>query len=188
MDLEEPMSKIAVVFYSKSGSNRYLAERTAEALKGELIGIKPRVSPLAFQLLASSTGLSLGNRRMKRDISLYDSVVLCGPIWMGQLIAPLRDFIGKYGSAIKKLHFITCCGSTDSSKDDKFGYAHVLRKVETEMPEKVGIMEAFPIELVLPRDKKNDDQAMMNTRLNDSNFIGEIKERFDSLISRITAS
>ena len=42
--------------------------------------------------------------------------------------------------------------------------------------------EAFPIDLVLSDEQKGDDAAFMNTHLNDSNFKGEIKERFDKLI------
>lgn len=182
------MSKHIVVYYSKTGSNKYLAEKTAKTLDADIVQIQPRVTPFLFQLLASSTGISWGNKKINIDFSQYSSVILCGPIWMGTLIAPLNDFINKKGKDIDILHFMTCCGSKDLNKEDKFGYAHVFRKVRDLMGNKSREFMAFPIELVLPEDKKEDDQAMMNTRLNDQNFIGTVEKRFNDYIERIIAS
>lgn len=182
------MSKNLVAYYSKSGSNKYLAERAAKAMNADIVEIKPRVTPFASLLFASATGLSWGNRKIGRDLSSYDSILLCGPIWMGQFVAPLKDFWKKHRKEIKKLHFMTCCGSKDRTKDDKFGYAHVLKKIQELAGNKTGELQAFPIELVLPEDKREDDQAMMNARLSDSNFTGEIADRFEVFIKEVTAS
>jgi len=180
------MSKNIVVYYSRKGSNKYLAEKAAEVLKCEALPLKPRVSPFIFLLIASATKLSFGNRALKTDFNDYDSVVLCGPVWMGQVIAPLTDFIKKHRGDIKKMTFITCCGSTDAGKNDKFGYATVFEKVRELAGDKCGICEAFPIELVLPEEQKGDEQSMMNTRLSGSNFTGEIKSRFDAFTRQLS--
>ncbi|MBI9105235.1 MAG: hypothetical protein JEZ04_00735 [Spirochaetales bacterium] len=180
------MSKNVVVYYSKNGSNKYLAEKTAEVLKCEALPLRPRVSPFLLLLLASATKISLGNRTLKIDLNDYDSIVLCGPVWMGLVIAPLSDFIRKHKDDIKKLNFITCCGSTDEGKNDKFGYATVFTKIKELLGDKCGVCEAFPVELVLPEDQKGDDQRMMNTILSDSNFTGEIKARFDAFIGELS--
>ena len=82
-----------MVYYSKNGSNRYLAGKIAD----------------------------------------YDRVILCGPIWMGRLIPPLRTFLLKYKHIIRQLYFVTCCGSSDAKKDEKFGHALVFREVENIM-------------------------------------------------------
>ena len=179
------MSKYAVVYYSSKGSNKFLANKTAKALGCDLIRLKPRLDSFFFLLLASATKISPGNKSIKYNFSECDSIVLCGPIWMGQFIAPLHDFLKKYIKDIKMLNFITCCGSTDSTKDDKFGYATVFLKIRSIMGEKCRISEAFPIELVLPENKRSDDQAMMNTRLSDSNFKGKIQIRFDDFINKL---
>lgn len=179
------MGNKIVVYYSNTGNNRYLAERTAEALGSEIVTIKPRVAPHLLLLLASATKISPGNRKMEKDFGTYESVILCGPIWMGQVVAPLSDFLKKYGNQIKKLHFITCCGSKDSTKDDRFGYAHVFRKIRNIAGDRSGEFRAFPVELSLPEEKRNNDQAMMEARLNDESFKGELEKRLGDFISAI---
>lgn len=179
------MGKKIVVYYSQKGSNRFLAEKTAEALNCEIMSIQPRLSALFFLLLASATKLSWGNKKIQKDWATYDSVILCGPIWMGQLISPLRDFVKKYKSKIQKFHFITCCGSSDSKQNDKFGYALVFDKAKKMIGEKMGISRAFPIELMIPEDKKDDNQAMMNASLNSATFQGEVVDRFNNFIGEV---
>jgi hypothetical protein len=45
---------------------------------------------------------------------------------------------------------------------------------------------AFPIDLVVPEDKKENPEAIMKTRLSDTNFNGAIKERFDQMIATLS--
>lgn len=82
------MNKTLVVYYSKTGNNRYLAEKTAEALGCPSAALRPRLPGLLFLLPASATKISLGNRRLKETVSDYDEVILCGPIWMGMFVSP----------------------------------------------------------------------------------------------------
>ncbi|MBB6480137.1 flavodoxin family protein [Spirochaeta isovalerica] len=180
--------KSVVVYYSHTGNNRYLAEKTALALNSEAIEIHPRFSAFPFLVLSSLTKLSSGIRKIDKDFSSYDSVILCGPIWMGQIVSPLNDFLKKYISQINRLHFITCCGSKDSTKEDKFGYSHVFRKLKEMIGKKAGLMEAFPIELILPAEDKENDQAMMEARLSDRSFNEEIKARLEAFAGKLTAS
>lgn len=179
------MIKNAVVYYSKTGSNRFLAEKTAEALSCEAVQLHPRVSPLLPLLLASATKISFGNKTLKKDFSEFEQITVVGPVWMGQIAAPIYDFIRKYGSDIKKLNFITCCGSSDDAKNDKFGYALVFDKVKKLCEGKCGLCEAFPIDLLLSDEQKKDDELMMKTRMTDANFTAEIKERFDKTIREL---
>ena len=127
-----------------------------------------------------------GIKNLKHNIKEYDRLILCGPIWMGSLIAPLRNFIKKYKHNIKNLYFVTCCGSTDDKKDDKFGYAHVFSKIKNLMEDKAVHYLAFPIALVLPEDKVEDGDTIMNTRLTDQNFKGRIQERYEDFIDSVS--
>jgi len=76
-------------------------------------------------------------------------------------------------------------GSPDDKKNEKFGYGLVFKEVESILKDKSVLCQAFPIALVLPDDKKDDDDAFMKTHLNVENFKGEIKERFDNLIQQV---
>ena len=175
------MKKIIVIYYSNKGSNKYLAGKISKSLSCESEQIKPRMNIFLLFLM----NIHLGIRPLKHKIEDYDMVILCGPIWMGKLIPPLRSFIKKYSTKINKFIFVTCCGSTDAGKDEKFGHGLVFKEVEAILNDKCIICQAFPVGLVLPEDKKEDADAFMKTHLNDENFKGEILERFDNFIEKV---
>lgn len=174
--------KTLVVYYSKNGSNRYLAGKIAERLSCEIEELKPRLDIFLLHLMR----INLGNKKLKHKISEYDNVILCGPIWIGKLIPPLRNFLMKYKESIRQLDFVTCCGSSDAKKDEKFGHGLVFREVQKIMGDKCSVCQAFPIELILPDYKKEDEDAIMNTRLSDENFFGLIQERLNTFVAGVT--
>ena len=174
--------KTIVVYYSRKGSNKYLAEKISKSLSCEIEEIKPRLNVFLLFLM----NIHLGIRSLKHNIKEYDRVILCGPIWMGKLIPPLRSFINKYVYQINKLVFVTCCGSTYAKKDEKFGHGLVFKEVESIFGNKCILCQAFPIGLVMPDDKKEDTDAFMKTHLNDDNFKGEMLERYKGFIKKLS--
>jgi len=173
--------KTIVVFYSRKGSNSYVAHKIANTLSCDIEKIKPRVNVFMLFLM----DIHFGIKPIKRRLEDYDRVILVGPIWVGRFIAPLRSFAKRYKNKIKQMVFVTCCGSTYEKKNEKFGHGLVFNKVKDIMNGKLAHCEAFPIDLVLPEDKKNDDAAFMETHLNDSNFISEIQLRFENFIEKL---
>jgi len=122
--------KSIVVYYSNTGNNKYLAEKIANDKEFNLYEISPRVKSSFGLILSSLLKISFGIHDTSKNIKDYDAVILCGPIWMGQLISPLSDFLKKYKDDIKKLYFITCCGSGEDTKDTKFGFTKVFEKIK----------------------------------------------------------
>ncbi len=175
------MEKIIVVYYSNKGSNRYLAEKISKRLSCAVEEIKPRLNVFPLVL----TNMHLGVKPLKHTIEEYNKVILCGPIWMGKIIPPLRSFITRYSDEINKLIFVTCCGSTDAQKDEKYGHGPVFKEMENILKDKCIYCQAFPVGLVLPDDKKEDTGAFMKTHLSDANFKGEIQELFESFIRKV---
>lgn len=178
--------KSLVVYYSKSGNNAYLAQKIADSLGGEREAIRPRANVFPALLLFSALKISPGIKPLTHRVDDYDAVILCGPIWMGQVISPLRDVLKQYGSRINRLYFATCCGGGDEQKDGKFGYASVFQQVRQAAGDTVAHCEAFPISLIVPEDKAGDGDAVMKTRLSDQNFSGPLQERFEQFITNIT--
>jgi flavodoxin len=174
--------KTIVYFYSHKGSNRYLAQKIAADLNCEIEEIKPRLNVHLLMLMK----VNFGNRKLKTNIENYERIILCGPIWMGQLIVPLKNFVKENISKINKLIFVTCCGSTFEKKDDKFGHNLVFNEVKNIANGKCIHCEAFPITLVLPDEQRDDNDAFMKTHLNDENFKGEIIAIYDSFIQKIS--
>jgi len=176
------MKKTIVIYYSNNGSNRFLAHKIAERLQCDIEEIRPIFN--AHLLLVF--GLSPGNKKVKSNLAAYDRIILCGPIWMGKFISPLKDFAIKYHDKIKELVFITCCASSFKMKDEKFGHGHVFRQVR-ELTKNCTHCEALPVTLVVPEEKREDSQVVMSTRLNEANFTGEILQLFDGFIKRMRA-
>lgn len=175
------MQNTIVVYYSRKGSNRYLAEKIAGRLSCDIERIRPRIN--AFFLFLFN--FNLGIWKLRQPISSYERVILVGPIWMGRFIPPLRSFVTRYYKQIHKLVFVTCCGSTYAKKDEKFGHGLVFRNVRDILGDKLVLTQAFPVGLVLPDEQKEDADAFMKTHLNDGNFNGEIADRFEAFMKQV---
>ena len=176
------MNKTIVVYYSRKGSNKYLAEKISKSLSCEIEAIRPRLNVFLLFLI----NIHLGIWPLKHNVKEYDRVILCGPIWMGKFIPPLRSFVKKYSDSITKLIFVSCCGSTYAKKDEKFGHGLVFNEVADILKDKCVFCQAFPIGLVMPDDKKEDTDAFMKTHLNDENFKGEIVEKFENFMLKVS--
>jgi menaquinone-dependent protoporphyrinogen IX oxidase len=174
--------KTILAYYSNNGSNRYLAKKIADRINCEIEQIRPRLNIHLFLLF----GINFGNKKLRHNLAEFDRVILCGPIWMGKFISPLRSFVKKYKSRINELIFVTCCGSGFEMKDKKFGHGLVFNEVKNILKDKCIHCEALPITLVVPEDKKEDPNVVMQTRLSDENFKGEIEETFENFIKKVT--
>lgn len=179
------MKKTIVIYYSNTGSNRYLAEKIADRLGCDIEAIKPRPDLFPILMLLSALKTSWGIKSLRHNLNEYDRIILCGPIWMGKFVSPLRGFINKYHLRIKQLYFVTCCGSGEAVKNDKFGHGTVFQLVEDMLGDRCVLCQAFPIGLVLPEDKQEDSDAIMKTRLTDENFTNDIQKRFDKFIQTL---
>ncbi len=170
-----------VYYYSRTGNNKYLAEKIAKELNCTIEKIRPRADIFIFYLLKISFGL----KKFKNAPENFDRVILVGPIWMGRFVTPLKSFVSKYSASIKALSFVTCCGTSDEVKFEKFGHGLVFKQIESILGDKCISCDAFPIGLTLPENEEVKGDAVMKIRLNDSNFNGVIKQRFDKYIQQI---
>lgn len=178
--------KTLVVYYSKTGNNKYLAEKIAQKLKADINAIKPTTNYFFVLIISTLMKLKSGIKKLSFDINEYSQVIICGPIWMGQLISPLRRFIKTYKKSINSLYFATCCGSSETEKNSNYGYSKVFLEVKKLAGNKLKYCEAFPIDLVLSEEEKMNNDILMKTRLSNDNFTGEIEKRFKKFIEIIT--
>jgi menaquinone-dependent protoporphyrinogen IX oxidase len=173
--------KNIVVYYSRKGSNAYLAKKIAGELNCPMEVIMPRMNAFIFFMLNINPGI----RRLKSTIHDYDRVILVGPIFMGRFIPPLKSFIKRYRGQIRELVFVTCCGSTYEKKDEKFGHGLVFEKVRAMVNGKLSLTQAFPVGLVLPEEQRDDPDAFMKAHLNNDTFKGDIEEHFREFMARL---
>jgi flavodoxin len=177
--------KTLVAYYSHSGNNRFIAEKLAKDLGGDLAELRPRVKAFGFVLIASLTRLSFGNRKPRLSVADYDTVILCGPIYMGQLIAPLRDFMTANRKKLKCFYFATCCGGGEEEKDSKFGYNAVFAKARAILGDKLAGCAAFSFELFAADELKANPEGVMNIKLTEDRFTGGIAERYADFLREV---
>jgi len=173
--------KTIVVYYSRKGSNEFLARKISSGLSCDIEQIRPRANAFIFFMLNINPGI----HPLKKRIADYDRVILVGPVFMGRFIPPLKSFVTRYRPRIKELVFVTCCGSSYAKKDEKFGHGHVFRQVERMMNGKLALAQAFPVGLILPEDQREDPDAFMKAHLDNSTFSGEIRERFEAFMEQL---
>jgi menaquinone-dependent protoporphyrinogen IX oxidase len=175
------MKKTIVLYYSNNGSNRFLAGQIIQRLQCDSEEIKPVLNVHLLMLM----GVGFGNQRLKHDLSAYNRVILVGPVWMGKFIYPLKHFVKDHKDKFRELVFVTCCGSPYEKKEEKFGHGLVFKQLKEMLPGKKVRCTAFPITLTLSKEETEDPKKVLETRLNENNFKGELLERFDGFMQSI---
>ena len=127
-DLAMSEKTTLVAYYTNTSSNKYLAERIAKELHADIEPIRPRVNSVPFLLTCSLLKFGPGIKSLEHDPARYDRLIVCGPIWNGQFIAPLRDTIQRYREEVNEIVLVTCCGSRDVDKTGRYGYSTVFDK------------------------------------------------------------
>gem|GEM_PF-267679 len=177
--------KVLVAHYSRTGSNRYLAERAAAELEADVEEIRPIFDLQPLMLLGTWLGIGPGIRKPKHDPGEYEKVVVIAPLYLGKFALPAQKFVRRHSKRIGELFMATCCGSTYEKRNDKFGYESAFLHIGKVARGRSLHCEAFPIGLVIPPEKQEDSEAFMNTSLSDDNFKGEILEKFEGFIEQV---
>ena len=112
-------SRILVVFYSRSGTTRRIAEALAEALKCDLEEItepNPRTGFLGYirSLLEARRKRPSIIAPKKHDVSSYDLVVIGTPVWAWSLSSPVRAYLMATASQLPEVAFFCTLGAKGS--------------------------------------------------------------------------
>ena len=117
--------KILVIYYSRSGNCRRVAEEISRRLNCDLQGIyTPTDYPLGFwgfqkALLHTAMNKSISIETGKRQFQDYDLVLVGSPMWFGRPAQPVRIFLKKYRDEIKSIGFF-CTQDGDSGAEKVF--------------------------------------------------------------------
>jgi flavodoxin len=108
--------KILVVYYSRTGATRKVAEEVAKQLSCELKEIK---STPSYPLGVIGYQRALFHTLFKKDIKIsidqsdvkkYDLVIVGGPAWGGLPAIPVRRFLEVYKNDLKEVAFLMTQG------------------------------------------------------------------------------
>jgi menaquinone-dependent protoporphyrinogen IX oxidase len=106
-----------IVYYSRSGQTRKVAEELAKALQcdvEEIFDTVNRAGPLGFL----SAGRQAGNKSLtklqpvKNDPSKYDLVIIGTPVWARHVSTPIRTYLAESKEKLKNVAFFCTEGST----------------------------------------------------------------------------
>jgi len=106
--------RILVVFYSRTGNTRRVAEAIAERLKADIEEIRDvRSRSGVLGLLRSGYEALAGKlpeiQQVSRSPDEYDLVLIGSPVWVGRLSSPMRSYLALYGRSIKQTAFFCTC-------------------------------------------------------------------------------
>ncbi|MDR3484793.1 MAG: hypothetical protein P4M05_07770 [Bradyrhizobium sp.] len=112
-------SRTLVVFYSRSGTTRRIAQTLAGALKCDLEEItepRPRSGFLGYvrSLLEAGRKLPAIIAPTKHDVSSYDLVVIGTPVWGWSVSSPVRAYLMATASQLPEVAFLCTLGGRGS--------------------------------------------------------------------------
>ena len=113
--------KILVVFYSRSGKTKKVAEAISDILKcdkEEIFDIKSREGITGFLSAGSDANLRrlTAIKEIKNNPSLYDLVIIGTPIWSSNVSTPIKTYLSLYQEDFKKVAFFCTRLSSDPKK------------------------------------------------------------------------
>jgi len=129
--------KTLVVFYSRSGTTKRVAQEVAKALNAdidELIDKKSRKGILGF--LRAGYDATRGKTteiEFEKDPYDYDLVIVGTPIWNGRVTPAIRTYLLWNREKIKNAAFFSTCagrpGKCPEQMEELWGKKPILRKV-----------------------------------------------------------
>jgi len=112
---------ILVVYYSRTGSTRKVAEYITKQLGADMemiIDMKKRSGAFGFviggmdALMRKETEIS----EIKKDPSKYELVIVGSPMWAGNMPPAIRTYLNKYKANIKSVAFFATSGGPGQEK------------------------------------------------------------------------
>lgn len=116
------VTKILLVYYSRTGTTRKVAEAISSKLNSdieEIRDVKSRGGILGWL----KAGRDAGDKNLtvieglQKDPGLYDVVLIGTPIWRGTVSTPIRTYINQYRERLKLVAFFSI---GDDPKSDVF--------------------------------------------------------------------
>lgn len=129
--------KSLIVFYSRSGNTRKIANEIAEKINGEIeeiIDYKSRKGIFGFMKCGyeAITKKLTKIKPLNKKIEDFDLIVIGSPTWAGNLSSPVRTFLTEYAKNIKKVAFFATAGAESE---------HVFESMQEISGKPLAIME-----------------------------------------------
>lgn len=118
---KDRIMNIFIVYYSRTGRTRKIAEQLSSKLPAEIEEVKDdknRKGLLGFITSGNEAYLRkvIPIDKLKDNLAQYDCVIIGTPVWANNISTPIRSFLEKYKNQFKRVAFFcTSLGSDAKS-------------------------------------------------------------------------
>ena len=182
------MKSYLVLYYSKTGNSKFIAEKLSHQLACDLKRITPLFDKILMLYFLSLLKISVPTNISAMDIRKYDEIIILGPVWGGLLISPLRTVLNKSIKTSKNIHFAVTCETSDADKNSKYGYSQVLKKAANLGGECIKNTEAFPTSLVNFGQNSSGPKLAKKIKITAENYNDVLKARVENFAIRIKST
>ena len=103
--------KTLVVYYSRKGNTEKIALAKAKELEADFLAIDTIENVAGYNGIKNCAKFTFSKKDMilfpyDTDVSSYEKVIICSPIWFSGLSAPMKAFIKKEKHNISKAEYI----------------------------------------------------------------------------------
>ena len=121
------MTKILIVYYSLTGSTRFIAESLKDSMDADLLELKPvkELNPDKGTKFMWGGAQSTMKKKPKLepfeiDPLGYDLVIIGTPVWAWNFTPPVRSFLSMFDLTDKKVALWTCSAGTGNRAMNQF--------------------------------------------------------------------
>lgn len=182
------MKKRLIVYFSKTGNSKFIAEKLANLLDADLREARASMQSIGWMFLFSALGWKIRTNLKPEDLKEYDELLVIGPIWGGSLISPLKDILMKCRKSGKPTHFAVTCETPEKDREGKYGYDQVLSKGRKLLESQAGQTAAFSASLVADPDTPQSLDPDKKVHFSDENYRGLITDRVLEFVRSIKES
>ena len=164
------MKDVLVVYYSRTGSTRQLAQRIAAMLDADLEEIHEAHKRLgAFGFLRSLYDVARGRQPRidapRHDPRLYKMVLIGSPVWAGHVSSPVRSYLVEHAGGLRRLGFF--CSLRGSGATETLAEMAALHDPQAETIEH----GRYPSVAVTEAQLRSDDNSMLD------GFVADVRAR-----------
>jgi flavodoxin len=121
---KQALAKTLVVYYSRTGNTKKIAEEVAAALQAdveELKDGKSRRGPIGFIMAGREAvrKVPANLKALQHDPAAYDLVVVGTPVWANTVCSPVRTFLERNRAGFKSVAWFCTAGAEDPTGAEK---------------------------------------------------------------------
>lgn len=158
--------KVLILYYSRTGNNRLLAEQLADTLDSDIVEIRPRHK---FRLLGFLTDFF---RNRDPDIHPfssapedYDHVLIIAPIFDLAIAHPMRTALRQLGPELDRYSFVSLCGYYREGQAE-----HIFEELQTLTRKPPAHVQELWVGDLLPEDKRENVMAVSGYKVSESDL------------------